>query len=293
MKFNDVIKKAKNNQKTLSVACADDPKVMQACYDAYREGISKSIFVGNKDNMEKIAKERNIELDAFKIIDEKDKTKAVKKAVELINKDEAQFLMKGYVDTSILLKGVLNKEWGLRTGRLLSHIALFEIDKYHKPFIITDGGMNIKPDLKTKMDIINNAADFYIRLGVKEPKIAILAAIEKVNPDMPETIDASLLAKMSQRKQISGIVDGPLAFDLAISKESAKHKKISSPVAGEADILVVPDLASGNILAKALIYMADSKVAGIIVGAKCPIVLLSRSDNEITKKMSIAMASLG
>ena len=293
MKFNDVIEKTKNNQKTLSVACADDPKVMQACYDAYREGISKSIFVGNKDNMEKIAKERNIDLDAFKIIDEKDKTKAVKKAVELINKDEAQFLMKGYVDTSILLKGVLNKEWGLRTGRLLSHIALFEIDKYHKPFIVTDGGMNIKPDLKTKMDIINNAADFYIRLGVKEPKIAILAAIEKVNPDMPETIDASLLAKMSQRKQISGIVDGPLAFDLAISKESAKHKKISSPVAGEADILVVPDLASGNILAKALIYMADSKVAGIIVGAKCPIVLLSRSDNEVTKKMSIAMASLG
>ncbi len=293
MKFNDVIEKAKDNQKTLSVACADDPKVMQACYDAYKEGISKSIFVGNKDNMEKIAKERNIDLDVFKIIDEKDKAKAVKKAVELINSGDAQFLMKGYVDTSILLKGVLNKEWGLRTGRLLSHIALFEIDKYHKPFIITDGGMNIKPDLKTKIDIINNAADFYKKLGISEPKIAVLAAIEKVNPDMPETIDASLLAKMSQRKQINGIVDGPLAFDLAISKESAKHKKISSPVAGDADILVVPDIASGNILAKALIYMADSKVAGIIVGAKCPIVLLSRSDNEITKKMSIAMASLG
>ena len=219
--------------------------------------------------------------------------KAVEKAVRLVSENKAQFLMKGYVDTSILLKGVLNKEWGLRTGRLLSHIAVFELDKYHKPFVITDGGMNIKPDMKTKIDIVNNAVLFCQKIGIDNPKVAILAAVEKVNPDMEETIDASLLAKMSQRKQINGIIDGPLAFDLAISEESANHKKIKSPVAGDADIMVVPDIASGNILAKALIYMTDCKVAGMIVGAKCPIVLLSRSDNEITKKMSIAFASLG
>ncbi len=293
MKFDDIISLAKANKKTLSVACADDEKVMQACSDAFDEGICDSIFVGNQNRMKAIAADKGLDLSKFTIIDEEDKVKAVEKAVRLVSENKAQFLMKGYVDTSILLKGVLNKEWGLRTGRLLSHIAVFELDKYHKPFVITDGGMNIKPDMKTKIDIVNNAVLFCQKIGIDNPKVAILAAVEKVNPDMEETIDASLLAKMSQRKQINGIIDGPLAFDLAISEESANHKKIKSPVAGDADIMVVPDIASGNILAKALIYMTDCKVAGMIVGAKCPIVLLSRSDNEITKKMSIAFASLG
>lgn len=293
MNFNDIIDMAKKERKTLSVACADDSKVMKACYDAYKEGICDSVFVGDKERMESIAKENDIDLGVFDVIDEKDKTEAVETAVRQVSEGNAQFLMKGYVDSSVLLKGVLNKEWGLRTGRLLSHIAVFEIDKYKKPFIITDGGMNIRPDLKAKIDIINNAVMFCEKIGIEEPKAAVLAAVEKVNPDMPETIDASILAKMSARGQVKGIVDGPLAFDLAVSEESAKHKKVNSPVAGNADIMVVPDIASGNMLAKSLIYLTDCKVAGMIVGAKCPVVLLSRSDNEVTKKMSIAFASLG
>lgn len=293
MNFNDIIKKAKESRKKLSVACADDSKVMKACYDAYNEGICDSVLVGDRDRMEEIARDNQIDLDVFEIIDEKDKAKAVERAVKQVSKGQAQFLMKGYVDTSILLRGVLNKEWGLRTGRLLSHIAVFELDKYKKPFIITDGGMNIRPDLNAKIDIINNAVMFCEKIGIENPKVAVLAAVEKVNTDMPETIDASILAKMSARGQVRGIVDGPLAFDLAVSEESAMHKKVKSPVAGNADIMVVPDIAAGNILAKSLIYMTDCKVAGMIVGAQCPVVLLSRSDSEETKKMSIAFASLG
>lgn len=293
MKFDDIIAKAKSLNKTLSVACADDPTVMKACADAYEQGICTPVFVGDRENMEKVASDNNIDLGKFKIIHEKDKSAAAEKAVRLVTDGKAHFLMKGYMDTSVLLKAVLNKEWGLRTGRLLSHVAIFELDRYHKPFMITDGGMNMYPDLNTKIDIINNAVDVYHNLGVEKPKVAVLAAVEKVNPDMPETIDASILSRMAARGQIKGcVVDGPLAFDLAISKESAEHKKVKSEVAGDADILLVPDIASGNMLAKALIYMTDSKVAGIIVGAKAPVVLLSRSDNERTKMMSIALGAI-
>ena len=293
MKFNDILDIAKSKKKTLSVACADDTTVLKACVKAAEEDICKPIFVGNKKNIEEIAKKENLDIKDYEIINEEDKKLACEKAVKLVSSNEADYLMKGYVDTSILLKAVLNKEWGLRTGRLLSHVAIFELDKYHKPFIITDGGMNIKPDIKQKIDIVNNAVDMYHRLGIENPKVAVLAAVEKVNEDMPETIDASLLSRMAMRKQIKGcIIDGPLAFDLAVSKESAKHKKVESEVAGDSDILLVPDIASGNILAKTLIYMTDCKVAGIIVGAKAPVVLLSRSDNEITKMYSIALGAI-
>lgn len=293
MKFDDIITKAKSLNKTLAVACADDATVMKACSDAHKQGIVTPVFVGDRDNMEKIASNEGIDLGRFRVIDEKNKALAAEKAVRLVHDGEAHFLMKGYMDTSILLKAVLNKDWGLRTGRLLSHVAIFELDKYHKPFMVTDGGMNMYPDLNTKVDIINNAVDVYHNLGIEKPKVAVLAAVEKVNPDMPETIDAAILSRMAARGQIKGCaIDGPLAFDLAISKESAEHKKVKIEVAGDADILLVPDIASGNILAKALIYMTDCKVAGIIVGAKAPIVLLSRSDNEKTKMMSIALGAI-
>ncbi|MFO8061455.1 MAG: bifunctional enoyl-CoA hydratase/phosphate acetyltransferase [bacterium] len=293
MKFNEIIDRAKSSKKKLSVACADDSKVMRACINAHKENIAEPIFVGNKSNMQAIAEKENLDISGFEIVNEENKKKAVEKAVKLVSDNEAHFLMKGFVDTSVMLKGVLNKEWGLRTGRLLSHVALFELDKYHKPFMITDGGMNIRPDLKSKIDILNNAAGFFHRIGIERPKAAVLGAVEKVNPDMPETIDASYLSKMADRGQIEGMdIDGPLAFDLAVSSESARHKGVESTVAGDADILLVPDIASGNMLAKSLIYMTDCKVAGMIVGAKCPIVLLSRSDSEETKKMSIAVAAM-
>lgn len=292
MKFDDIVTLAKKNKKILSVACADDETVLKACVKAYEEGICTPIFVGNKARMSGIAEKEKINLKGYEIIDETDKVKACETAVRLVSDGKAQFLMKGFVDTSVLGKAVLNKDWGLRTGSALSHVSLFSLEKYHKPFILTDSGFIIKPDVNMKIDIINNAVKVMKSQGVENPKIALLAAIEKVNQDMIETVDAAILSGMNKRGQIQGcIIDGPLAFDLAISKESAEHKKIKSEVAGDADILVVPDLASGNIMAKTIIYWTDCKFAGIIVGAKAPIVLISRSDNEFNKMMSIAFGA--
>lgn len=292
MKFSDIITKAKENKKILSVACADDETVLRACSNAYKEGLCTPIFVGDKVKIEEICKKESIDIKKFDIIDEKDKALACEKAVRLVSENKAQFLMKGYVDTSVLGKAVLNKEWGMRTGSSLSHVSLFQVPKYHKPFILTDTGFIIKPDVTMKVDIIINAVKVMRTLGVDVPKVAILAAVEKVNADMVETIDAALLSGMNKRGQIANcIIDGPLAFDLAISKESAHHKKVISEVAGDADILVVPDLACGNIMAKTMIYWTDCEFAGIIVGAKAPIVLISRSDNEKNKMMSIAFGA--
>ncbi|MEO0281348.1 MAG: bifunctional enoyl-CoA hydratase/phosphate acetyltransferase [candidate division WOR-3 bacterium] len=292
MKFNDIVIKAKKNKKVLSVACADDETVIKACYDAYKENLCIPIFVGDKEKINEIIEKNNLEKNLFEIVDEKDRVLACEKAVKLVRDDRADFLMKGFVDTSVLGKAVLNKEWGLRTGNVLSHVSLFEIDRYHKPFILTDSGFIIKPDLTMKVNIINNAVMVMKKFGIQNPKVSILAAIEKVNPDMPETVDADNLRKMNREGQIKDcIVDGPLSFDVTVSKESAKHKKVTSDVAGDADIMVVPDIACGNIMAKTLIYWTDCKFAGAIVGAKAPIVLISRSDNEKNKMMSIAFAA--
>lgn len=292
MKFTDILDKAKQNKKVLSVACADDETVLKACVSAYRENLCTPIFVGDKKRIAEIAGKEGLDISKFEIIDEKDKPAACEKAVRLVSDGKAHFLMKGFVDTSVLGKAVLNKEWGLRTGSSLSHVSVFQVPKYHKPFLLTDSGFIIKPDVAMKTDIINNAVRVMRTLGVDLPKVAILSAIEKVNADMPETIDAAVLSGMNKRGQIPNcIVDGPLAFDVAISKESAEHKKVKSEVAGDADILVVPDLACGNIMAKTIIYWADCDFAGIIVGAKAPIVLISRSDNERNKMMSIAFGA--
>ncbi|MEJ5307066.1 MAG: bifunctional enoyl-CoA hydratase/phosphate acetyltransferase [candidate division WOR-3 bacterium] len=292
MKFNDIVIKAKESKKVLSVACADDETVIKACYDAYKENLCTSILVGDKEKINEIIEKNNLEKNLFEIVDEKDRVLACEKAVKLVRDDKADFLMKGFVDTSVLGKAVLNKEWGLRTGNVLSHVSLFEIDRYHKPFILTDSGFIIKPDLAMKVNIINNAVMVMKKFGVQNPKVSVLAAIEKVNPDMIETVDAENLKKMNREGQIKDcIVDGPLSFDVTVSKESAKHKKVTSDVAGDADIMVVPDIACGNIMAKTLIYWTDCKFAGVIVGAKAPIVLISRSDNEKNKMMSIAFAA--
>lgn len=292
MKFDDIVVKAKENKKILSVACADDQTVIKACYDAYDEGLCTPIFVGDKERINIIIDENNLKKDMFEIVDEKDRIVACEKAVKLVKEQKAHFLMKGFVDTSILGRAILNKEWGLRAGNSLSHVSLFELKDYHKPFILTDSGFIIKPDINMKVDIINNAVKVMEKLGVMNPKVSLLAAIEKVNPDMPETVDAAIITSMNRRGQIKNcIIDGPLSFDLTISKESAEHKRVKSEVAGDADIMVVPDIASGNIMAKTLIYWTGCKFAGVIVGAKAPVVLISRSDNEKNKMMSIAFAA--
>jgi phosphate butyryltransferase len=217
---------------------------------------------------------------------------AVEMAVKMLSTKQADILMKGKVGTSTLLKAVLNKEWGLRTGNLLSHIALFEVDTYHKLIAVTDVAMNIAPNLKDKIAIVNNSVAFLLRLGYVKPKVAVLGAVEMVNENMEATLDAALLSKMNQRDQIRDcIIDGPLAFDNAVSLESARLKGIRSEVAGDTDLLLMPDIEVGNVLYKSLVFFAKAKVASIILGALVPIVLTSRSDSEQAKYDSILLSA--
>jgi phosphate butyryltransferase len=226
-------------------------------------------------------------------VEEPDEARAAELAVRAVSSGEADLLMKGNVKTATLLKAVLNKEWGLRSGSLLSHVFLFEIPKVGKVFCMTDGGMSMYPDLTAKKGIIENAVECYHKLGVECPRVAALAAVEVVNQDMPCTIDAAVLTQMNRRGQIKGcIVDGPLALDNAVSEESARHKGIVSDVAGKADILLVPDIEAGNLMGKVMIYMSGGRGAGVIVGARKPIVLTSRFDNVETKLLSIAFGAV-
>jgi phosphate butyryltransferase len=201
--------------------------------------------------------------------------------------------MKGKVGTSDMLKSILNKEYGLRTGKLLSHFAYFEVENYHKLIGLTDVAMNIAPNLTEKIAILNNAVNVLNKLGIEKPKVAVLGAVEKVNTEMETTLDAALLSKMNQRDQILNcIVDGPLAFDNAVSLESARHKEIKSEVAGDTDLLLMPDIEVGNVLYKSLVFFANAKVASMIVGASVPIVLTSRSDSDQAKFDSILLAAV-
>ena len=290
-KFSEIIEKAKRgHRKTISVACGDDAVVIEATNTAIKEKLANVILVGDKAKIETICKEQSIDINQFEIIDETEPKNAVAKAIEQILEGKAEMLMKGHVSTSVFLKGVLDKEKGLRTGRTLSHLSIVEIPHYHKLLLITDGGMNILPDVKTKADLIKNAAEVAHKLGIKKPKVACLAAVEVVNPDMPATIDAAYLSKMASRGQLGDVyVDGPLALDLAVSKTAVEQKGVKSDVAGDADIFLVPDINVGNIFAKALFYLTDSKNAGMILGAKVPIIMLSRADTSETKLNSIAI----
>ncbi|MBC8499141.1 MAG: bifunctional enoyl-CoA hydratase/phosphate acetyltransferase, partial [Candidatus Atribacteria bacterium] len=250
-------------------------------------------LVGDKKEIIQIANQIGIDPANYEIIDKTDKTEAVRYAVELVRNNEASILMKGMLGTARLLKAVLDKEIGLRTNRILSHVYTLEIKDYNRLLTMTDGAMNISPDLKQKAQIIQNAIYYAHSLGIEKPKVAVVAALELVNPDMPATIDAACLAKMSERGQIvGGIVDGPLGFDNAISKEAAKHKGIESPVSGEVDIILVPNIESGNIFAKGLVYLAKAVPAGLLLGAKAPVVLVSRSDSAQSKLYSIALGVL-
>ncbi|MCK5667070.1 MAG: bifunctional enoyl-CoA hydratase/phosphate acetyltransferase, partial [Thiotrichaceae bacterium] len=261
---------------------------------AYNNNCIQPILVGDLQKTKEIAAEIDFDLTKIEIIDKKDKADAVETAVRLIRQASAQILMKGNVATAVLLKGVLNKEWGLRTGNILSHLALFELKGYHKLLGVTDVAMNIAPDLKEKIGIINNSVKFLIKIGILNPKVAAISAAETVNQSMPSSIDAAVISKMSERNQISNcIIDGPLAFDNAISKESADHKGILSQVAGDADLLLMPNVETGNVLYKSLSFYADAGIAAVILGAKAPIVLTSRSDSEESKLNSIYLAALG
>ncbi len=278
--------------KRLVLAAAHDENALDAVVNASKKGIIEGILVGNRTMIEEIAQRHGFDLQAFRIIDEPDNEKAAAAAVKLVKDQEADILMKGNLATSSLLRAVLNKEWGLRTGELISHLALFELPTYHKIIALTDAAMNIAPDLNGKVSLIKSATAYLRKLGIEMPKVAVLSAVETVNPDMKSTLDASALAKMADRGQIKGcIIDGPLAFDNAISRKSAEHKGIKSAVAGDADLLVASDLDAANALYKAFIYFAQAKCAAIILGASAPIVLTSRADSDETKLNSIALAA--
>ncbi|MBE3093233.1 MAG: phosphate butyryltransferase [Chloroflexi bacterium] len=292
--FDEVLHKAKDyGPKKMAVASAGAEDVLKAVEAARKEGLTDSILVGDKKEIIQIAEKMGINPANYEIIDKPDKTETARCAVELVRNKKASILMKGMMGTARLLQAVLDKEIGLRTNRLLSHVYTLEIKNYNRLLTMTDGAMNISPDLKQKAQIIQNAIYYAHSMGIKKPKVAVVAALELVNPDMPATIDAACLAKMSERGQIvGGIVDGPLGFDNAISKEAAEHKGIESPVSGEVDIVLVPNIESGNIFAKGLVYLAKAVPAGLLLGAKAPVVLVSRSDSAQSKLYSIALGVL-
>jgi phosphate acetyltransferase len=250
-------------------------------------------LVGPAARIAETAASAGIELDDLEVIDVPHSTAAAAKAVALIREGKAEILMKGSLHTDELMAAVVSREGGLRTGRRISHVFVMDVPTYHKVLIITDAAINIAPTLEDKVDIVQNAIDLAISLGLEKPKVAILAAVETVTSKMPATIDAAALCKMAERGQIKGgILDGPLAFDNAISKQAAKTKGIKSAVAGDPDILLAPDLEAGNILAKQLTFLANADSAGMVLGARVPIVLTSRADSVRAKIASCAVAKL-
>lgn len=293
MRLEHLVSQAKNQQvkPVIAVAEAGDQEVMESVFKAYKEGIAHFILFGNGDKISDwLKKNTNGSTPGIEIVST-DTASAAIGAVKAVHEGKADILMKGLVSTSVLLKAVLNKEFGLRTGKVLSHVAAFEIKGFDRLIFVTDAAMNIDPDLNQKGQILQNAIDFVLQTGVEQPKAAVLAAVENVNPAMQATLDAASLTVMNLRKQITGgIVEGPLALDNAISKEAAAHKGISGNVAGEADILLVPTIETGNVLYKSLIYFARAKVGAVICGAKAPIVLTSRADSSESKYLSIALA---
>ncbi len=279
--------------KVVAVACAQDDDVLKAIKEAYEKGIIKGILVGDVPKIEAISKEIGLDLSNFELIHIEDLAEASLKAVELVSTGKADMVMKGLVDTAVILKAVLNKEVGLRTGNVLSHVAVFDIPTYHKILTVTDAAMNIAPDLNAKKQIIENALFVTKALEIDVPNVGIIAAKEKVNPAMPATVDAGELVRMNQEGQLTGCkVGGPFALDNAVSKEAAKIKGIKDPMAGDVDIVLCPTIEASNILYKALNFLANAKSAGIIVGAKAPIVLTSRADSDESKLNSIALGVL-
>ncbi len=274
------------------LAAAQDHNALSSAMKASVDGFIEPILVGDKDAIQNIASKINVDISHVRMIHEPDTDLAVEIAVKMVRSNQADILMKGNVGTSTLLKAVLNKEWGLRTGNLLSHFAIFEIEAYHKLIAVSDVAMNIAPNLQDKIAIVNNSVACLNRLGVEMPKVAVLGAVEMVSENMQATLDAALLSKMNQRDQIKHcLIDGPLAFDNAVSFESAKHKGIKSDVAGDTDLLIMPDIEVGNVLYKSLVFFAHAKVAAVILGATVPIVLTSRSDSDQAKYDSILLAA--
>ncbi len=292
--FNDLIEAARGSGvRTVAVAAAHEHEVLLAALEAQQMGLAKCILIGDQAAIEGLVRDLNVDLGGAELINEPDATQAARQAMKLVSDGTAQIAMKGRVETRLFLLAALDKEVGLRTGRLLTHVAVFEIPGFPRLVVISDAGVVVAPTLEQKVDIVQNAIFAAHRLGIERPKVAILAANEMVNPKLPVSLEAANLSKMADRGQIKGgQIDGPLALDNAVSKESARIKGIESDVAGEADILIVPNIEAGNILIKSITYFARGVMAGVVVGAKAPLVLPSRADTHQAKLTSIALSAL-
>jgi phosphotransacetylase len=274
-----------------AVAHPCEESALAGAIEAGQRGLITPILVGPVARIRAVAKSAAVELEGLRLVDASHSHDAAAKAVELVRRGEAELLMKGSLHSDELLGAVVAKEGGLRTARRISHVFIMDVPTYHKPLIVTDAAINIAPTLEDKVDICQNAIDLAISLGVEQPKVAILAAVETVTSRMPATIDAAALCKMAERGQITGgLLDGPLAFDNAISEEAARVKGIRSKVAGDPDILLAPDLEAGNILAKQLTFLANADSAGLVLGARVPVILTSRADSVRARIASCAVA---
>jgi phosphate acetyltransferase len=278
---------------TTAVAHPCEQTALAGAIEAAEKGLIVPILVGPAGKIREIAAASGIDLGQTRIVDAPHSHASAAKAVELVRKGEAELLMKGSPHSDEFLGAVVARETGLRTGRRISHVFIMDVPTYHKVLIVTDAAISIAPVLEDKVDICQNAIDLAVSLGLSQPKIAILAAVETVHSKMPATLDAAALCKMAERGQIKGgVLDGPLAFDNAISKEAARIKGIASAVAGDPDILLVPDLESGNMLAKQLSFLANADSAGLVLGARVPIILTSRADSVRSRIASCAVAML-
>lgn len=293
--FNDLISKVSEcGMKKVSVAVAQDSAVLEAVAAAKERGIAEAILVGDADKIREVAAEIQVDLTGFEIVDEKDDYTAALKAVELVHNGKADMYMKGLIDTKSFLKSVLDKEVGLRTGKTLSHVCVFEIKGVDHLLFLTDVAFMTYPTLEDKVHIIENTVDVCHACGIPNPKVAPLAAVEVVNPKMPVTVDAAELTRMCEEGQITGcVVDGPLSLDLAIDPAAAKHKGAEGrKIVGDADILLFPDIHAGNLVYKALVHTAEVKNGNILTGTKAPVILTSRSDDFETKVNSLAIGAV-
>lgn len=291
--LSGLIGKAKEGgTRTIAIAAAEDELVLKAVRDAVAAEVVIPLLIGDREEIEKIARRIDFDLYHTDILDNREGAAASARiAVSKVKSGEADGIMKGFVSTGDLLRAVLDKDIGLRTGRLLSHVAFFQSPYYHKLLCVTDAAMNIAPNLDEKVQIIQNAVTACHRVGIETPKVAVAAAVEKVNPKMEATQHASLLKAMNREGTLTGcMVDGPFAIDIAVSREAALHKGIDSPVAGDCDVILAPDIEAGNMFYKALNFLGGAVCAAVIMGALVPVVLTSRSDDEWSRLYSIALS---
>ncbi len=289
--FDDLLVRARHRgPKNVAIAAAQQDVVLDAAEDSEKEGLAEITLVGDEGEIRQIAEAEGVNIERLEIVHVPDPRRAARIVMEMVTERAADIAMKGKIETADFLRAALSKDLNVRQGRLLTHVAAMQIPDFDRLILITDAGVVVAPTLEQKVEIVKNAIFVGHALDVDQPKVAVLAATEIVNPNVPSTIDAASLSKMAERRQIvGGVVDGPLALDSAISAESARIKGIRSPVAGYADILLVPDIEAGNVLAKAITYFASGEMAGVVVGAKAPLIVPSRSDTRRAKLVSIAL----